>query len=170
VYSSLYFRWLERTVIACLVVMVAVTLASTLIRFLVPGMGGIYWAEEVTRYTSVWMVFLGAALGLRYGVHLHVDLIVARLPDAVQLPLKIGTCLLMLAFEGVLVWYGAIVAYSNLDQQSSSLLLPMGYVYAAIPVGGLLMVYETLRALVRSLRGMPVLDGLAVDRAEIAID
>lgn len=167
---SFYFRWLERTVIACLVVMVAVTLASTLIRFLVPGMGGIYWAEEVTRYTSVWMVFLGAALGVRYGVHLHVDLVVARLPDAVQLPLKIGTCLLMLAFEGVLVWYGAIVAHSNLDQQSSSLLLPMGYVYAAIPVGGLLMIYETLRALVRSLRGMPVLDGLAVDRAEIAID
>lgn len=168
--SSLYFRWLERTVIACLVVMVAVTLASTLIRFLVPGMGGIYWAEEVTRYTSVWMVFLGAALGLRYGVHLHVDLIVARLPAAVQLPLKIGTCLLMLCFEGVLVWYGTIVAYSNLDQQSSSLLLPMGYVYAAIPVGGLLMIYETLRALVRSLRGMPVLDGFAVERADVAID
>jgi len=147
-----YVDTVEWIIIGCLAVMVAITFVSTAIRYLVPGMGGIYWAEEVSRYTSIWMVFLGAGLGVRYGVHLHVDLVTAQLPRAVQRALRIGSCILMLAFEFVLVYFGTIVAASNMDQQSSSLLMPMGYIYAAIPAGGLLMMFETLRELVRILR------------------
>lgn len=147
-----YVQAIEWIAVACLAVMVAVTFASTAIRFLVPGMGGIYWAEEVTRYTSIWMVFVAGALGIRYGVHLHVDLITSRLPPTPRRALRVFTCLLMLVFEGVLVWYGTMVMLSNMDQQSSSLLFPMGYVYAAIPVGGLLMGFETVRALLQALR------------------
>jgi TRAP-type C4-dicarboxylate transport system permease small subunit len=149
-----YIDSVEWLVIACLVVMVAVTFVSTAIRYLVPGMGGLYWAEEVSRYTSIWMVFLAGGLGVRYGVHLHVDLITARLPMPVQRAFRIGACILMLVFEGVLVYYGAIVAISNMDQQSSSLLVPMGYMYAAIPVGALLMMFETVRVLMRTMQGL----------------
>ena len=67
--------------------------------------------------------------------------------------LRVGSCVLMLAFEAVLVWFGTIVAVSNMEQQSSSLLLPMGYFYAAIPAGGAIMMYETVRVLLRTIRG-----------------
>lgn len=153
--QRIYVRLVEWLVILALAVMVAVTFISTAIRFLVPGMGGIFWAEEVTRYICIWMVFLASGLGVRYGVHLHVDLVTARLPDKVQLTLVVISCLLMVGFEVVLIWYGAIVAFSNMDQQSSSLLLPMGIFYAAIPVGGALMMFETLRVLIRAIRRLP---------------
>jgi len=39
-----------------------------------------------------------------------------------------------------------------MDQQSTSLEFPMGYAYAAIPVGGVLMVYETVRAFLATVR------------------
>ena len=167
---SRYVQGIEWLVVACLAVMSAVTFASTAIRFLVPGMGGIYWAEEVTRYTSIWMVFLAAGLGVRYGVHLHVDLITARLPNGVQRALRVSSCLLMLVFEGVLVYFGTIVMLDTMDQQSSSLLVPMGYMYAAIPVGGLLMAFETVRALARVLADEPLIEPDSLDELQLKVD
>jgi len=168
--ASRYVQVVEWLVIACLVVMSAVTFVSTAIRFLVPGVGGIYWAEEVTRYTSIWMVFLAGGLGVRYGVHLHVDLITARLPHGVQRALRVFSCLLMLVFEGVLVYFGTIVMLDTMDQQSSSLLLPMGYMYAAIPVGALLMIVETLRVLARTLADKSPVDPTGLDELHLNID
>lgn len=80
--QPVYVRTVEWLAIACLAVMVVVTFVSTAIRYLIPGWGGIYWAEEVTRYTSIWMIFLASGIGVRYGVHLHVDMLTARLPSA----------------------------------------------------------------------------------------
>lgn len=165
-----YVQSIEWLVVGCLAVMSAVTFASTLIRFLVPGMGGIYWSEEVTRYTSIWMVFLAAGLGVRYGVHLHVDLITARLPSGVQRALRVFSCLLMLVFEGVLVYFGTIVMIDTMDQQSSSLLIPMGYMYAAIPVGALLMAFETVRALMRSLGDESLIEPDALNELQLRVD
>jgi TRAP-type C4-dicarboxylate transport system permease small subunit len=151
--QRVYVNALEWLVIACLAVMVGVTFVSTAIRYLMPGMGGLYWAEEVTRYVSIWMVFLVSGLAVRYGVHLHVDLVTTHLPAKVQRALLIFVSVLMLGFEGVLVYFGTVVAASNMAQQSSSLELPIGYVYAAIPVGGALMIFESLRALLSAIRG-----------------
>lgn len=148
-----YVKTVEWLAIGCLAAMVVISFASTAIRYLVPGLGGIYWAEEVTRYASIWMVFLASGLGVRYGVHLKVDLLTARLPAGVQHALNAFCCVLMLGFEAVLVWFGTVVTISNMDQQSTSLEMPMGVVYAAIPVGGVLMIFETARVLIATLRG-----------------
>lgn len=150
--QKVYVQTVEWIAIFALAVMVAVTFASTAVRFLVPGMGGIYWAEEVTRYLCIWMVFLASGLGVRYGVHLHVDLLTAKLPAPVQRTLTILSCLLMMVFEVVLLYWGGVVALSNMDQQSSSLTMPMGVAYAAIPVGGALMLFETIRVLLNTIR------------------
>ena len=150
--TRLYVGLIETLLIIGLVVMVALTFASTMIR-LVPGYGGIYWAEEVTRYVSVWVVFLGAGLGVRFGIHLNVDLFTAALPAGAQRALVILSLLLMLIFETILVYYGTQLTISNYDQQSASLRLPMAYAYGAIPVGGALMLFETLRLLGFELAG-----------------
>src|SRR4051794_30071075 len=162
--QPVYVRVIEWLAIACLAVMVAVTFTSTAIRYLLPGWGGIYWAEEVTRYTSIWMIFLASGIGVRYGVHLHVDLLTARLPLPIQRALILFTCVLMLVFEAVLVYFGAEVTISNMDQQSSSLLMPIGVVYAAIPVGGVLMIIETVRVLFNAYRGIALHQEAALTR------
>ena len=79
--DKLFVRTIEWIIVACLAVMVAVTFASTMVRF-IPSIGGIYWSQEVTRYSSIWMVFLAAGLGVRFGLHLHVDLLVNALPSS----------------------------------------------------------------------------------------
>ncbi len=166
--DRLYVKTIEWLLIAGLATMVAITFTSTVLRS-VPGFGGLYWAEEITRYVSIWIVFLASGLTIRYGVHFRVDLLTARLPGPLQLGFTVFSCLAMLCFEGVLFYFGATSAISNMDQQSTSLEFPMGYAYAAIPVGGLLMIGETLRALYIALTGQQELFA-PIPRVEVQVD
>lgn len=151
--SEIYVKTIERLIIIGLVTIVTLTLGSTVERF--AGYGGIYWAEEVSRYVTIWMVFLAAGLGIRYWIHLNVDILIARLPAPVQRWLMIFCLLLMMVFQFILLWYGTKLAISNHAQQSASLQMPMSFAYAAIPVGALIMLYETARQIVREFHGKP---------------
>lgn len=152
--ENFYVKTLERLIIVGLVVIVALTLTSTLIRF-IPGYGGIYWAEEVSRYVTIWIVFLAGGLGIRYWIHLNVDILIMRLPQRMQRYLMSFCLLLTMVFQLVLLWFGTKLAIANHAQQSASLELPMSIPYAAIPVGALIMLYETARLIMRELRGEP---------------
>jgi len=115
-----------------------------MIRF-IPGFGGIFWAEEVTRYVSIWVVFLAAGLGMRWGIHLSADMLALALPERLRRVLFIFSYVMSMVFQGVLVFYGTQLAISNYAQQSASLQMPMTYAYAAIPVGAAIMLFETAR-------------------------
>ncbi len=143
-----YVGLIELLIICGLAGMVTLTFTSTAFRFF--GYGGIFWAEEVTRYISIWVVFLAAGHGVRYGIHLSVDLITAAVPPGPRKALIIFSHLMVILFAGLLVYYGTQLAISNYAQQSASLRMPMTYVNAAIPVGGVLMIFETLRLLLLS--------------------
>jgi len=38
------------------------------------------WTEEIARYSSIWMIFLGASACVRYGSHLQMDVLKHYLP------------------------------------------------------------------------------------------
>ena len=151
--TRIYIATIEALIILGLTTMVALTFTSTLIR--VAGYGGIFWAEEVTRYISIWVVFLAGGLGVRYGIHLSVDMVVATLPPWGQRVMHVFACLMVLLFASVLLWYGMKLSISNYAQRSASLQMRMTYANAAIPVGAALMIFETLRLLVLELQQKP---------------
>lgn len=49
-----------------------------------------------------------------------------------------------IAFSGLLIYGGYEVALNNMAQASPALRIPLGYVYAALPVGGSLILIGTL--------------------------
>lgn len=151
--SKLYVNTLESLIIAGLITIVTLTLASTMVRF--AGYGGIYWAEEISRYVTIWVVFIASGLGIRFWIHLNVDILIMRMPPIVQRWLTCFCLLLMMVFQLVLVWFGTELAIANHAQQSASLQMPMSFAYAAIPVGGVIMLYETIRQIIREYRGEP---------------
>ena len=61
-------RWLVIVLLAAMAVMV---FANVALRFLTDH--SILWVEEVSRYTMVWLTFIGAGLVLRYGGHIGID-------------------------------------------------------------------------------------------------
>jgi TRAP-type C4-dicarboxylate transport system permease small subunit len=97
------------------------------------------FSEELARYMFVWSVAMGSALALRKRKHIGVEVFVQWLPARFRDRVEIVCGLLNLLFFGLLVWYGFVMVGETMDQQSPALLLPMGYVYLAIPSSGIVL-------------------------------
>lgn len=73
-----YFRLLKLAAAALLAVMVALVFGNVVLRYAFNS--GITVSEELSRWAFVWLVFLGAIVGLREHAHLGMDTIVRLLP------------------------------------------------------------------------------------------
>lgn len=73
-----YFKLLEFVLVLCLGAMVLMVLGNVILRY---GFNsGITVSEELSRFLFVWLIFLGAVVGMREGAHLGVDTVVRMLP------------------------------------------------------------------------------------------
>lgn len=102
------------------------------------------WSEEVSRYSFIWLSFLGAEVCLRARAHLGVDLLVKALPTSLQHFLETGGRLLMGVMIVVLLIAGIKITPVTYEQQSPALGIPMSVVYLAVPVGATLMLLELI--------------------------
>jgi TRAP-type C4-dicarboxylate transport system permease small subunit len=149
--GAAYDAVVKNLVFLALATMVVVSFLGVVTRYLapyVPDLPTLFWAEEVTRYAAQWMVYLVSGLAIRWGVHLAVDTFVAWLPRRARLAVLLlghGLIVFLLLF---LLYFGVAMILVNTEQRSSALQLPMGYVFAAIPVGAVLMLVEEARAVV----------------------
>ena len=60
------------------------------------------WAQELATYMFVWMAKFGAALGVRTGIHVGVDVLVNRLNPAARKPVIVFALLCGALFTGVI--------------------------------------------------------------------
>ena len=100
------------------------------------------YTEELARYLLIWVGLLGAAYAMGRGMHLAIDLVPSHLREAGRRRLRIAAGLLVLAFAlSGMVYGGARLVWLTfaLGQRSAALRIPLGCVYLAIPIAGLLM-------------------------------
>lgn len=138
-------RW---TVVALLLVMVGAIGSQVVARYVFNQ--ALYWTEELGRHLMVWMVFLASALCLRKGYHLSITLLAQRLSPRGQALLQLVASLAMALFFALMVFYGWSLAQKTMVQRASALHYPMGWVYASLPVSGLLMFLVNLELLAKS--------------------
>jgi len=105
----------------------------------------IIWAEEVIRYSFIWLFFLTMPEVTRYGGHLALDLVPMFTKGKARKILFIFIELLNIVFDAVIIYYGIKVSILNMAQFSPSLRIPYGYVYLALPVGAALMLIFSVR-------------------------
>jgi TRAP-type transport system small permease protein len=113
------------------------------------------WTEEMARFLFIWMVMLGAMIGVREGTHFEVD-VWPRLSDRGNALLRIVTYVFILVFAWVFVWYGVQFVQFGWNQSSELAEMPMAYIFVAWPLAGitwLLFLAERLRSDLRILRG-----------------
>ena len=102
----------------------------------------IAWGEEVALHLFVWMVFLGAAYGVRRMEHPRLSAVAGlegRVPALVALQFAV-----VIFFVVGLIATGAAQAYSNRDIFSPNAGISQFFLYAAVPAGGVLMLVELL--------------------------
>ena len=108
------------------------------------------WSEELCRYLFIWVSFLGACVATRRAAHLGVDSLVSRLPAGAREVLRHAVTALIVAFAGLLVWQGVALVPAMAGQRSPSMGMSLQYVFAAIPIAGLIILGLQVRALARA--------------------
>jgi TRAP-type C4-dicarboxylate transport system permease small subunit len=135
-----------------LAVMAAAVFLQVAMRYL--GWGAIDGIDEVPRYLFVWLVMIGAAAAMQRGEHTMLDYFVNRMPPRLRALVTLLTTAAGIALFVVLIKVSFVLVPNAQLQTSAGLDLPLGYVYAAIPVGAVLIILPMLRSLGAALRSL----------------
>src|SRR5699024_10026486 len=129
-------RYCKIIVAALLGAMTVLTASQVVLRYALSSPWS--WAEEAVRYMFVYLIFVGAAVGIYERAHFNIPVLVDRLGKRTQKIVKRISMVVLSAFLIFLIVYGGSLALGSLSQSSPALGIPMTIPYAAIPVGALL--------------------------------
>lgn len=142
----------EQYFIAILLLAVAVILfINVVLRFFGTS---IMWAEELARYAIVWITFVGASVCVYKGAHIGVDVIMNILGEKSKKILSLILVLFSLIFSLTFTYFSLKITMNvhGTNQVSSTLGVPMYIVYAAMPVGGILMSIRYLQECISKIK------------------
>src|SRR3978361_2164464 len=105
-----------------------------------------FWVEEVGETTLAWLTLIGAAIAVAERSHFALNLFTHRFPPAAQRVLHVAHHLLIAAFALLIAWLGYKLVLLNITLTSPALEISLGWLYASIVVGGLLMALYALNA------------------------
>lgn len=116
-----------------------------------------HMAEELAVYSFVWLLYFGSVLATREGSHFRVSAQLALLPKRLQPWRFLVGDLLWLGFCLFAAWQGTrlVLITFQRSEPSMSLGIPMGFVYAIIPLAFAL---TALRLVQTYIRGVQVRD------------
>jgi len=123
--------WLLAISVAILVIPVSLQIFSRYTA-LIPSY---IWTEEMARFMFIWMIMIGAMLGIREGTHFEVDIwpqMSARAQAALNL--VVGVAVLVMAL--VFVWAGIEFTRFAWNRISELAELPLWLIHVAWPVTG----------------------------------
>jgi TRAP-type C4-dicarboxylate transport system permease small subunit len=124
------------------VVMVVAVFLQVVFRYVVNQ--PLSWSEELARYVFVWASMLGASMGVKRKSHFGLDALLKLFPQTQKKAIEIVLYCLMSIFLIVLVYYGTKFSSELYVQTAPGLNITMAVPYAAIPMGGLLMLCHIL--------------------------
>ena len=136
---------------AALVVVIAATCWGVLTRYVTEQPAA--WSGEVAGIAFAWLVFVGAAAGVKYGAHMAIDMLVVRLPAVLRravLAVADATVLGFLLTVLVLAVEFSIDAWGD---PTSVLRLPRSVTYASVVVGSFCMLLRYGQAARRRWQG-----------------
>lgn len=118
----------------------------------------LFWGLELSRYLTVWIVMLGAALVLKERGHISIRVFVGKFLGRVRLWLDLLAHLLFLTFLSFFLYISIDTLPDQLDQGTMTLPVSMFWFYLALPVGGVLMIlylskdmYKTMQCIRKNL-------------------
>jgi TRAP-type C4-dicarboxylate transport system permease small subunit len=113
------------------------------------------WTGEVAGIAFAWLVFLGAAAGFKYGMHVAIDMLVVALPAPLRRALMALVDALVLAFLAILFVLAIQFSIDAWTDPTSVLRLPRSVTYVSVVVGSACMAVRYVQAAWRRWHGLP---------------
>lgn len=106
------------------------------------------WSEELVREVIIYTTFIGCSAAIKNRSMIKIDALVQLVPF-LRLPLMYFSNLATLIFAGMMIYYGWVMALLQLrtEQKTIILQIPLVYLYAILPLMGVMMLCRTLQVL-----------------------
>lgn len=127
------------------IIMILMGITQVVFRYVLDS--SLYFTEELARFMFVWAVFLASAVCCRRRSHAAIELFVSWMPRKIQKGALFISSLLTMSFFALILVKGIELTKVTWSQTSPAMEIPMGLIYLAIPVGGLLMLIFTTEVL-----------------------
>lgn len=112
------------------------------------GVAFLVWTDEVTRIAVVWLTFLGSAVGVRRNAHFVIDMLVGALPPRTARVAQKGIWAAVTLVVLILVWTGWQLSEIAMDRVYPITRVRQTWAFAAVPIGGVLMLLFLVEQLV----------------------
>jgi TRAP-type transport system small permease protein len=109
------------------------------------------WTEELARVAFVYATFFGAALAIAKRAHLGVDLLATILPARLRALKQIVSSLIAIVSLVIVSFYGFVMVNRLSGQSLTSVPVSKGVMFAAVPIGCVLMALYELGRLKRGV-------------------
>jgi TRAP-type C4-dicarboxylate transport system permease small subunit len=145
---------------ACATAVVALTVIVTLQvfnRFVLKT--PLAWSEDLAMLLFQWVVFLGAALGVKRMRHFGIELVVRRFPERLRHAVELLTPAVMAIVALVMIVQGWTILTFNTTRVFSSMDLTYIWAFLPIPLSGVLILVYLAQMEVDRWRGKPPAEG-----------
>ena len=116
------------------------------------------WTEPLSLLLMSWFILLGAAVGVREGMHLGFEIGLHFAAPPVRRIMEITTHLLLMGFGGAMAWYGWDLAMGTWSAKMAGVDLPQGVDYLPLVGGGALICLFSFERLITDLTEQRVPD------------
>jgi len=115
------------------------------------------WSEELVREVIIYTTFIGCSVAIKDRSMIKIDALVQLFP-VLKTPLNFISSFVTLLFAGMMVYYGWVMALLQIQTNQKTIILqiPLVYLYAILPVMGILMICRTLHVIYEDYTGSPL--------------
>ncbi|SDU32939.1 TRAP transporter small permease [Stappia sp. ES.058] len=106
----------------------------------------VFWGEEVARYAMIYMAFLGASTALRANQHPRLSLLFEILPGGAKALVRALINLGLVLVSIIFIVYGYEFFSFDGIMRTPALRIRYYWVFAIIPVGGVLLLLHVMAA------------------------
>ena len=147
--TTILDKFVQILVALCMALMVAVVSWQVVSRYVLGDPSP--WTEEVALTLLIWVGLLGGVYAYRERAHLGLDLFHHKVGDLGKRRLYAisDICCGLFALAVLVIGGGMLVQLTyELKQTTSTLGIPMAWVYSVLPLSGMLIVYYSVYFLV----------------------
>ncbi len=131
---ALYSRLLDLLLVLTVAVIIVPVTLQIFARF-TEWLPRYIWTEEASRFLLVWMIMIGAMIGVREGTHFTVDLF-PKLTGRTRAAMDMLAGVFVLAMGAIFLWYGwefTDFAWFRISELAE---LPLWLIHMAWPIAG----------------------------------
>lgn len=105
------------------------------------GFGFSLGSMELVIFSLIWASLIGASSGVRHGVHIHVEILVDRLPEGLRRKFLAGSLAISAAFAFFMFVFGIqLVGFTfQRSEVTPEMQVPMWPIFLAVPISTGLM-------------------------------